>query len=162
MKTFATHAWILVLGLSGCVVQPPTPAVDLANERATLMDADQAWSDTPSDPEKFLSFFADGASFLPPDMAMAHGSEAIRDVVTKILSSPGFSISWKASSADVSDTADLGYTIGTYQLAMNDAEGKSMSTLGKYVTVWKKQADGKWKVVADCFNPDGPAMPSEP
>jgi ketosteroid isomerase-like protein len=162
MKILKRHAWILVLGLAGCTSQPPAPQVDLANERATLMDADQAWSDTLSDPEKFLSFFADGASFMPPDMAMAHGPEAIRDVVTKILSSPGFSISWKASSADVSDTADLGYTIGTYQLAMNDAAGKSMSTLGKYVTVWKKQADGKWKVVADCFNPDGPPMPSEP
>ena len=30
---------------------------------------------------------------------------------------------------------------------------------GKFVEVWKKQADGKWKVVADIFNSDLPAAP---
>ena len=30
---------------------------------------------------------------------------------------------------------------------------------GKYLEVWKKQADGKWKVVADMFNSDLPLAP---
>jgi ketosteroid isomerase-like protein len=30
---------------------------------------------------------------------------------------------------------------------------------GKLVEVWKKQADGKWKTVADIFNSDLPASP---
>ena len=34
---------------------------------------------------------------------------------------------------------------------------------GKYVEVWNKQADGKWKAVADIFNSDLPvATPPAP
>jgi uncharacterized protein (TIGR02246 family) len=124
------------------------------------MDTDLAWSATVPDLDKFLSFFADDASFLPPDMPLAQGQEAIRATAAQILSTPGFSINWKATKADVSGTADLGYTMGVYQATMNDAAGKPMASVGKYVTVWKKQADGQWKVVADCFNADGPPMPA--
>ncbi len=49
----------------------------------------------------------------------------------------------------------MGYTIGTYELTV-EQDGASMVTVGKYVTLWKKQADGSWKVVVDCFNADGP------
>ncbi len=49
----------------------------------------------------------------------------------------------------------MGYTIGTYELTV-EQDGAPMVTVGKYVTLWKKQADGSWKVVVDCFNADGP------
>jgi ketosteroid isomerase-like protein len=144
--------------LASCSTQAPAPQIDLANERSALMDTDLAWSGTLSDTEKFLSFFAEDASFLPPDMPLAQGQEAIRATATQIMSTPGFSLSWKASQADISSTADLGYTMGIYQATRNDAAGQPLASVGKYVTVWKKQADGQWKVVADCFNADGPAM----
>jgi ketosteroid isomerase-like protein len=50
----------------------------------------------------------------------------------------------------------MGYTIGTYELTV-EKDGAFMVTVGKYVTIWKKQADGAWKVVVDCFNANGPA-----
>jgi uncharacterized protein (TIGR02246 family) len=155
------YGWIALLMLAGCSTQAPAPQVDLANERAALMNTDQAWSGTVTDADKFLSFFAEDASFLPAGMPIAQGQDAIGAVATQIFALPGFNLSWKASKADVSGTVDLGYTIGTYQLTTNNADGKPQTEVGKYVTVWKKQADGQWKVVADCFNPDGPAMPSQ-
>jgi ketosteroid isomerase-like protein len=160
MRVLRPHVWIALLVLASCSTQAPVPQIDLANERTALMDTDLAWSATVPDVDKFLSFFADDASFLAPDMPLAQGHEAIRTTAAQILSTPGFSISWKASKADVSATADLGYTMGVYQATMNDAAGKPLASVGKYVTVWRKQADGKWKVVADCFNPDGPAVAS--
>lgn len=50
----------------------------------------------------------------------------------------------------------MGYSTGTYEMTMNDDAGKPIKVQGKYVTVWKKQADGSFKVVADVFNPNGP------
>ena len=44
---------------------------------------------------------------------------------------------------------DIGYTTGTYQSTMGGVSEK-----GKYVTAWKKQADGAWKVTEDIFNAD--------
>jgi ketosteroid isomerase-like protein len=43
---------------------------------------------------------------------------------------------------------------------MNDASGKPVNDRGKYVEVWEKQADGKWKCGADIWNSDLPASAS--
>jgi ketosteroid isomerase-like protein len=53
-------------------------------------------------------------------------------------------------------SGDLGYTIGAYEMTFNDPTGKTVSDKGKYVTVWKKQKDGSWKVLLDVFNTDLP------
>ena len=42
---------------------------------------------------------------------------------------------------------------------MNDAAGNSTRDRGKYLTVWRKQADGTWKSIADMFNSDVPMPP---
>lgn len=162
MRVLKAYGWIALLALASCATPPPAPQIDLANERTALMDTDQAWSATAPDPEKFLAFFEEGATWLPANMPIAQGQEAIRAAATQIMSTPGFSVSWKAIKADVSGAADLGYTIGTYELTLNDAAGKPATGVGKYLAVWRKQADGKWKVVADSFNPDAPAAPGQP
>jgi ketosteroid isomerase-like protein len=37
---------------------------------------------------------------------------------------------------------------------MNDISGKPINDRGKYLEVWEKQPDGKWKCVADMWNSD--------
>jgi ketosteroid isomerase-like protein len=69
---------------------------------------------------------------------------------------PGFSLNWQPVKVEVAQSGDLGYTYGTYQLTMNDPAGNPVTDRGKYITVWKKQADGSWKSVADMFNSDLP------
>jgi len=62
-------------------------------------------------------------------------------------------LSWEPFRAEASRSGDLGYTLGTWKFARND------STLyGNYYTIWKKQADGKWKFVFDGGN-GTPAYP---
>jgi ketosteroid isomerase-like protein len=146
------------LFFAGCAPQPEAPVVDLASERAALTAADQAWSQTVPDVEKFVAFFAEGATFLPPDGPITEGLDAIHSVASGLFSSPGFNLTWKATKAEVSSSADMGYTIGTYQLTMNDAAGQPATSDGKYLTVWQKQADGQWKVVAD--SPSASAPPA--
>lgn len=43
---------------------------------------------------------------------------------------------------------------GVYQMSFKDPSGKTISDRGKYITVWKKEAGGKWKVALDIFNSD--------
>jgi ketosteroid isomerase-like protein len=61
---------------------------------------------------------------------------------------------------EVARAGDMAYVLGTYQLTMTDPQGNPVNDHGKFVEVWKKQADGKWKAVADTFNSDLP--PSAP
>jgi ketosteroid isomerase-like protein len=53
----------------------------------------------------------------------------------------------------VAHSRDLAYEVGTFELTLDDAQGKPVKTPGKYVVVWK-QTDGKWRVAADIFNTD--------
>ncbi|MCK4822426.1 hypothetical protein KA005_42070 [bacterium] len=54
--------------------------------------------------------------------------------------------------ADVSESTDIGYTHGKYELKTTDSTGAKNTTYGYYITVWKKQADGSWKFVFDTGN----------
>jgi hypothetical protein len=49
----------------------------------------------------------------------------------------------------VAASGDIGHTVGTYEVTMGGVTEK-----GKYVTAWKKQTDGSWKVTDDIFNAD--------
>ena len=147
--------------LFGCASPPEEPAVDLAAERTSLMAADQAWSETLPDIDAFVAAMAPDARFLPGGAPLAVGHEAVHGVMSHLTGLPGFELNWKATESEVAENADLGYTIGTYELKMDDPDGNATATAGKYVTVWKKQADGGWKVSVDCFNADGPPSSAE-
>ena len=41
-----------------------------------------------------------------------------------------------------------------FEESFNDAGGNTVRVVGKYVVVWKKQANGQWKAVVDIFNTD--------
>lgn len=151
-----TRGWLclLLLVALGCAVPPQEPAVDLQAERAALMEADGAWFESYEDIDAFLGFLADDAIFMPAGAPAARG-DSIRATWEQWHSIPGFNLEWRATSARVAEAGDMGYTIGTYELTM-EQDGVPMVTVGKYVTLWKKQDDGAWKVAVDCFNADGP------
>ena len=45
--------------------------------------------------------------------------------------------------------ADIAYETGLYKFAMTSPEGVAKQISGRYVTLWKKQADGSWKIFRD-------------
>jgi ketosteroid isomerase-like protein len=129
------------------------PSVNVEQERAALMTLDNEWSASVADIDKFTSYYAPDASIYPPGMPVATGTAAIKETFTQMASAPGFALEFSPTKADVSASGDVGYTAGTYKSTMS---GTSES--GKYVTIWKKQPDGQWKVTEDIFNADsGPA-----
>ncbi len=148
--------WLLVT--LGCAGPPEGPAVDLEAERRALLEADEAWFESHEDVDEFASFLADDAIFMPDDAPAARG-ESIRTMWEQLLSIPGFGLEWRATSATVAEAGDMGYTIGTYELTV-EQDGAPMVTVGKYVTLWEKQADGSWKVVVDCIQCRWPSQPS--
>jgi uncharacterized protein (TIGR02246 family) len=152
---------LVLIGLALACQQPPPsspPDTRAADERA-VREADAAWSKAwaAKDVEGYLSFIADDAIELPSNAPMLTGKESMRKGLSEEMAKPGFALSWQASKVEASRGGDLAYSIGTYQGTMNDAKGKLVTERGKYVTLWKKQSDGKWKVVVDIYNSDLPA-----
>lgn len=138
--------------LAGACAKPVT--VNVEQERNALMQRDRDWSQSTKEVDKFLSFWAgDGAAYVP-GMPVVKGMDAIRKTYTEMHSTPGFSLTWTATRAEVSASGDLGYTTGSYKSAM----GGPPET-GKFVTIWKKEGT-EWKVAEDIFNADtaGPVV----
>jgi len=109
------------------------------------------------DLDRYVSFYADDAVLLWPGVPMVTGRAAIRKFMQVFFSMPDFSLSFETGGADVSLAGDFAYTYGTNKVTLVDPSGKKMKDSGKYLTVYKKQSDGKWKVVADTGNSDLPA-----
>jgi ketosteroid isomerase-like protein len=150
----------LTLGLAAA-------AISLAGDRnaeQSLRDADDAWSKAAAskDLEKTVAYYSNDAIVLPPNAPIATTKEAIKKLWGDLLASPGLVISWKANKVEVAKSGDLGFVSGTYEFTMNDASGKPVTDKGKYVEVWEKKADGKWKCGTDTWNSDLPASPSAP
>jgi ketosteroid isomerase-like protein len=148
----------LTLGLAAaaaCVAGDP-------KAEQALRDADDAWSKAAAskDLDKTVSYYSTDATVLPPNASAATTKDAIRKIWQDMLASPGLAISWKATKVEVAKSGDLGFVSGTYELTMNDSNGKPVTDKGKYVEVWEKKADGKWKCGTDTWNSDLPAAPS--
>lgn len=134
-----------------------TPAVDADKERSALLATDSQWLQSAKDADKFASFYAADASFYPAGSPVVKGQAAIRDAYKELASAPGFGLEWTVTDSKIGAAGDIAYLTGAYKLELAGGGEK-----GKYVTVWRKQVDGAWKVTNDIFNADEPPSPSPP
>ena len=148
MKTrqFVPFVCVALFGLTSAL------AADV-NENA-VRDADAQWSKVAAakDLDKTVAFYADDAVVLPPNQAAVMTKDGIRNLWKGFLDSLT-EIRWKTTRVEMAKSGDMGYLIGTYEMTLKDGT----KDRGKYCEVWKKQADGKWKVSADMFSSDLPA-----
>jgi uncharacterized protein (TIGR02246 family) len=137
-------------------------AGDTRSEQA-LRDLDAKWSAAAGakDIDKTLSNYSEDAVVMPPNAPAATTKETIRSAWKEMLTTPGAAISWKTTKVEVAKSGDLACVSGTYEVTINDPSAKPANDHGKYVEVWEKQADGKWKCGADIWNSDLPASAPE-
>ena len=99
--------------------------------------------------EAFLFYAAEDA-VLMRNNSLIIGIEALKERFEKDKSvGDKVSLDWKPDFVDVASSGDLGYTYGKYTYTTTDSIGKSKVIEGVFHTVWKRQADGKWKYVWD-------------
>jgi ketosteroid isomerase-like protein len=126
--------------------------VDVEGERQILLDTDRAFAahsveNGPAD--AFKTFLIEDALQLPNGAAPIHGRT---NIVAAMESGPEFGLDWDPQRADVSSSADLGWTWGTYVATFQDSSGADVQSAGKYLNVWQKLSDGSWRVVVDMGN----------
>ena len=159
LNTLFVFLFMLVLS-TACQTQGTSDT--RAADEAALKKLDDEWSKATGsrDVEKMISYYSDDAMVMLPNIPTLTGKESIRTFWSSMLDS-GFSGGWNATKVEVARSGDLGYVTGSYQFNDNEGSGKSMTDKGRYFAVWKKQADGSWKCVADMFSSDMPvAVPA--
>ena len=143
-------AGLLVMA-TGCAPQD-TSAADAEAVKAK----NDAWSkDVASkDASKFAMYYADDATLMLPNEPVLHGIGNIKAVLVPMLQDSNFALSFQVEKVEAA--GNLAYTQGPYSMTVTAKDGKPFNDKGKYLTVWKKQADGSWKAIEDILNSDLP------
>lgn len=154
MKTKSSLVSGYIALLSFTFVCPAPAAGSKTADEQAVRDADAEWSKVAGakDLDKTVSFYADDAVCLPPNQPAVTSKDGIRNL-WKGFFDDLMDISWKTTRVEMAKSGDIGYLLGTYAMTMKGGT----KDMGKYCEVWKKQADGKWKVVVDTFSSDLPA-----
>ncbi len=122
-----------------------------------LLAADRAFARDTSDRgiDGWMEGFTADGVMLPAGQPVARGKAQIRTVMTSLLGDPSTRLEWDPDHASVSASGDLGYTIGhTTVVKTLPNAGELVVARLKYMTVWKRQVDGQWKVAATVGSPD--------
>jgi uncharacterized protein (TIGR02246 family) len=149
---FASSA-VLAFGI-GCsqTVEQRSPAPDLGAIESNIRSLDKDWAAAAAakDLDKSTSYYADDGQMFAPGAPPAVGKDSVRKTWSGLLTAPDFvSLTFAPTSVQVAQAGDMAYELGTYEMVMKDKKGKSTPQKGVYVVVWKKQADGSWKVEVD-------------
>jgi ketosteroid isomerase-like protein len=99
-----------------------------------------------SDSATILSDYADDAIVLGSGGPMIQGKPAVAAFLQGLFAGNTFK-DVKGSVNDIMVSGDLAVETGTYAMTIIPKNGSAVSDTGKYIHVWKKSADGSWKVV---------------
>lgn len=98
--------------------------------------------------EAYLSYLDDDARVHRPDTMPLVGRSSAGELFQK---QSGTLTKWEAIDGGVAVSGELGYTYGAYELKSTTQEGAVEK--GYFTRVWKRDPEGKWKIVADVVNP---------
>jgi uncharacterized protein (TIGR02246 family) len=154
---FATVAVVL----AGCgVKQQPAAAaaaVDTSAQEKAIRATADAWGKAIENKnlDETVSFYADDAWVYPQNAPIAKTPDQRRSVWAAFFATPGASdMEGSIERVEVAQSSDLAVEYDTFAMTLNDKKGKPITETEKSVVTWKKQADGKWKVIADIWNTD--------
>jgi ketosteroid isomerase-like protein len=120
-----------------------TDAVDRTAQE--ILDAFEA-----KDSAKARSYYEPDAVIATANRPAARGGEAVSKAISDDIADPNFKLSLSNEKTEVAGSGELAYRQGTFTIAFTNPQTKKAEhAAGSYLDVFRKQADGSWKVVAD-------------
>ena len=114
------------------------------------------------DIDTLMEMYADDATLLPPNDTMKRGKGAI-SMFYLLQPRSGKVIDTSIASTEIKGGDITCYEIGAYYFLIRPFESDATQIdRGKYLTIWKHQSDGSWKVFTECWNSDIPSTNSIP
>jgi uncharacterized protein (TIGR02246 family) len=132
-------------------------ATEQADAHAALRGLDEAFvrdANRKDAAALVAGFYAEDAVLLPPNAPMLTGVDAIREFWQTVLDAGVADVTLETTRVGAS--GDLAYGIGRYTLTAPLAGGGRAEDGGKYLVVFRRQADGTWKAIADMFGSNRP------
>ena len=125
---------------------PNEPATDAVNRTAQeILAALQA-----KDEAKVASYYAPDAVLATPGRPAVTGVEAVSMAIRNDMADPNFKLSVSDEKIDVAASGDLAYRRVSLKVTYTNPQTKQVeNATATALTIFRKQADGSWKVVED-------------
>jgi ketosteroid isomerase-like protein len=123
--------------------EPATDAVNRTGQEilAALLAKDSV---------KANSYYAPDAVIATAGRPAAKDGRAVSKAIRDDTADPNFKMSLSNEKTEVAGSGDLAYRRGTFTITFTNPQTKQAeNAAGTYLTVFRKQADGSWKVVED-------------
>jgi ketosteroid isomerase-like protein len=170
-----TWKWVLDIGVSHPARTGTPPSLSYArdyrqNRRGEKLSVNV--DDARRELLKAESEFSKAAGGDAAAAFLAHADDEIRILREGILPAVGKAnahvalaaepgtLTWTTTRADVARSGELGYSYGLYEFNRAARAGSPAAVeRGNYARIWKRKADGRWRVALDLLNPFPPAEP---
>lgn len=142
--------FFFVMLSTSCKNKEPKKAKTDAFDKLDMMNADREFSrmcEEKGMKAAFIEYIDSNGVLLRPDHLPIAGADAIDFLIQQ--NDTGYTLSWEPRNGLVARSGDLGYTYGIYALKPSQ---KDTVIYGTYVSIWKKEKNGKWKFVLDTGN----------
>ena len=150
MKTLS--AWFIVVALLCYPMLGAAKGKNLDVERAAIIKADKDWLAVSKNAAAFIAATDPSFQFFPPNAPFMNDRKKIEEFWRGLLETPGLTVVWAPDGAVVAAGGDMGYSYGFYTLTTGAGGSNPVTVKGKYLTVMRKQPNGRWAPVADIFN----------
>jgi nicotinamidase-related amidase/ketosteroid isomerase-like protein len=102
------------------------------------------------DSAKVNTYYAPGAVIATPGRPAAKDARALTKAIKDDLADPNLKITVSHEKTEVSRSGDMGYRRGSFKITTTNPQTKQAEqSEGTYLAVFRKQADGSWKIAED-------------
>ena len=121
-----------------------SPSAQSGDAAQQVREAERAFAKTMADRDHaaFTSFLADEAIFLGPKEAL-RGKQAVAAGWKQFFAGAQAPFAWEPERVEVIQSGNLAISTGPVR---DPASGKRVGT---FTTTWRREPDGKWRVVLD-------------
>jgi uncharacterized protein (TIGR02246 family) len=147
-------ALLAAAAIAACTpAAPPPPDTAAVKTAIEAVNAKFTAATEKGDTATVVALYDANAIAFPPGEPAWNGPAAIAKGFGGMLGA--FTIKdFTLTANDVVVGGDYAAENGSYKMTMVPKKGAAIEDHGKYVVVWKKQADGAWKLYRDIWNTD--------
>jgi uncharacterized protein (TIGR02246 family) len=154
----ALLALVASVALSGCAARQPSPASPRATAevRQQIEQAVARFVETfnRGDAAALAAMYDTGGVVLAPNAPVMRGRQNIEALWAGARQQGFKTLNLAVNSVEL--IGDHAIELGSYTLVIQPPGQSETTDRGKYMVLWKRQADGTWKLYRDMFNTSMP------
>jgi ketosteroid isomerase-like protein len=154
--TIVSSVLILLTGLMA-----PVQASGLTDQdKASIQAEGQAWVEAfkARDWDTISELYAEDAVLLPANAPMLVGRDAIKEDYAALPPMTDQIV----EQLEIDGQDDLAFVLGILSFSILIEGQGPVRVKGKYLEIWKKYPDGRWKIIRDIWNTDHPIPAPSP